>query len=215
MMLLRKDALKLGHFALLLFLLFVISLLIAVERNLQVPKPNSADQSVVRGLEMVHSYRTNMVPKPPGSDQKVAASETEESVKVIDIRQYPKVNVTATGYYAGVKSTGKNPGHPQYGITYSGVKVRRAVYSTIAADLNLFPLGTILYIPDYGFGVVADKGAAIKGEKIDLYFESIDEIFKKWGKRKVDVYVIKKGEGKVTEEMLNQLNEAAVTLQIK
>jgi 3D (Asp-Asp-Asp) domain-containing protein len=156
-----------------------------------------------------------MVPKPPGSDQKVAASETEESVKVIDIRQYPKVNVTATGYYAGVKSTGKNPGHPQYGITYSGVKVRRAVYSTIAADLNLFPLGTILYIPDYGFGVVADKGAAIKGEKIDLYFESIDEIFKKWGKRKVDVYVIKKGEGKVTEEMLNQLNEAAVTLQIK
>lgn len=124
--------------------------------------------------------------------------------------QYPKVRVVATGYYAGVESTGKDPSHPSYGITYSGVKVRRDDYSTIAADLRVFPLGTILYIPGYGYGVVADKGGAIRGNKIDLYFETKQDVYKLWGKKSVDVYVVKKGEGKVTEAFLNSLNQRGV-----
>lgn len=124
--------------------------------------------------------------------------------------QYPKVRVVATGYYAGVESTGKDPSHPSYGITYSGVKVRRDDYSTIAADLRVFPLGTILYIPGYGYGVVADKGGAIRGNKIDLYFETKQDVYKLWGKKSVDVYVVKKGEGRVTEAFLNSLNQRGV-----
>jgi len=126
------------------------------------------------------------------------------------LEQYPKVRVVATGYYAGFESTGKTPSHPSYGITYSGVKVRRDDYSTIAADLRVFPLGTILYIPGYGYGVVADKGGAIRGNKIDLYFETKQDVFKQWGKKSVDVYVVKRGEGKVTEAFLNSLNEKGV-----
>ncbi len=32
--------------------------------------------------------------------------------------------MTATGYTSGIESTGKRPGHPEYGITYSGVKAK-------------------------------------------------------------------------------------------
>lgn len=124
--------------------------------------------------------------------------------------QYPKVRVVATGYYAGIESTGKDPSHPSYGITYSGVKVRRGDYSTIAADLRVFPLGTILYIPGYGYGVVADKGGAIRGNKIDLYFKTKRDVFEQWGKKAIDVYVVHRGEGKVTEAMLNLLNEKGI-----
>ncbi|GAB7388832.1 hypothetical protein BSNK01_26700 [Bacillaceae bacterium] len=127
-----------------------------------------------------------------------------------DLTKYPMVNVVATGYYAGVESTGKHPGHPQYGITYSGVKVRRDLYSTIAADPNVFPLGTILYIPGYGYGVVADTGSAIKGNKIDLYFETIEDVYKLWGKKQLDVYVIRKGDGNVSEALLQRLNSRQV-----
>ncbi|MFD0869726.1 Cell wall-binding protein yocH precursor [Chlamydia abortus] len=118
------------------------------------------------------------------------------------------VEVVATGYYAGVESTGKRPGHPGYGITYSGVKVRREKngFSTIAADPKVFPIGTLMYIPGYGFGVVADTGGAIKGKKIDLYFHTKDQVYSEWGKRNVNVYVLKRGEGKVTEAMMDQLN---------
>ncbi|MTE25072.1 hypothetical protein GJQ66_12845, partial [Microbacterium sp. ZXX196] len=88
-----------------------------------------------------------------------------------DWSQYQKRQVVATGYTAGYESTGKNPNHPSFGITYSGVKVKRDLYSTIAADISVFPIGTVLFIPDYGFGVVADTGSAIKGNKLDLYYE--------------------------------------------
>lgn len=121
---------------------------------------------------------------------------------------FEEVEVTATGYTAGVESTGKSPGHPQYGITYSGVKVRRDVFSTIAADRSVFPIGTVLHIPGYGYGVVADTGSAIRGKKIDLFFETPDQVFDEWGKRKVKVRVIRMGDGKLTEEDLNRLNES-------
>lgn len=120
------------------------------------------------------------------------------------------MEVTATGYTAGPESTGKNLGHPEYGITYSGVRVRRSLVSTIAADPKVFPLGSLLYIPGYGYGVVADTGSAIKGNKIDLYFETKDQVYSEWGKKKVKILVIRKGDGKVTEQMMDRLNEAFV-----
>lgn len=138
------------------------------------------------------------------SDQIEGPKTLEEA---INLEKYPKKKVIATGYTAGYESTGKSPGHPQYGITYSGVKVKRDLYSTIAADLNVFPLGTILYIPDYGYGVVADIGGAIKGNKIDLYFDTVDDVYNQWGKREIEVYVIQKGNGSITEKELTALNE--------
>ncbi|MFN2744108.1 MULTISPECIES: 3D domain-containing protein [unclassified Bacillus (in: firmicutes)] len=124
-----------------------------------------------------------------------------------DWSKYPKQKVTATGYTAGVESTGKQPHDPEYGLTYSGVKVKRDLYSTVAADPNVFPIGTILFIPDYGYGVVADTGSAIKGNRLDLYYETVEDVYNEWGKKTLDVYVIKKGDGSVTEEDLMKLNE--------
>ncbi|CAM3543766.1 3D domain-containing protein [Marinicrinis lubricantis] len=125
------------------------------------------------------------------------------------MQHYRAVEVIATGYSAGVESTGKDPDHPSYGITYSGVKVKRdkETISTIAADLSVFPLGTVLWIPGYGYGIVADIGSAIKGHKIDLYFQSKDAVYKEWGKKQLQVYIIEEGEGKLTEEMFRQKNE--------
>jgi 3D (Asp-Asp-Asp) domain-containing protein len=124
-----------------------------------------------------------------------------------DWSKYPKKTVIATGYTAGYESTGKNESHPEYGITYSGVKVKRDLYSTVAADLSVFPIGTILFIPGYGLGVVADKGGAIKGNKVDLYYETVEDVYNKWGKKEIDVYVIEQGNGNLTEAQLQALNE--------
>ncbi|MCE4050218.1 MULTISPECIES: 3D domain-containing protein [Bacillaceae] len=125
-----------------------------------------------------------------------------------DWSQYPKKQVVATGYTAGFESTGKNPSHPSFGITYSGVKVKRDLYSTIAADISVFPIGTVLFIPGYGFGVVADTGSAIKGNKLDLYYETVDDVYSQWGKKTVDVYIVEMGKGKLTEKTLTAFNEA-------
>lgn len=145
------------------------------------------------------------------SSEEIAEPKTLE--EAIDFDQYPSTIVTATGYTAGVESTGKSPEHPQYGITYSGIKVKRDLYSTIAADLSVFPLGTILYIPNYGYGVVADIGGAIKGNKIDLYFDTVEEVYSQWGKKEIEVYVVQEGNGSITETEIEALNNNE-TLQV-
>jgi 3D (Asp-Asp-Asp) domain-containing protein len=47
-----------------------------------------------------------------------------------------------------------------------------------------------MYIPGYGWGEVQDIGTAIKGEHIDIFFPDIDDA-KKWGKKYLDVIIIK------------------------
>ncbi|MCT8140449.1 3D domain-containing protein [Anaerobacillus sp. CMMVII] len=142
------------------------------------------------------------------SSQEVVESAPLSLEEAIDWSQYPSKKVVATGYTAGFESTGKRPGHPGYGITFSGVTVKRDLYSTIAADTRVFPIGSILFIPGYGYGVVADTGSAIKGNKIDLYYETVQDVFQQWGKKEVEVYIVEEGTGRLTNEQLQNLNEA-------
>lgn len=140
----------------------------------------------------------------PASSAGASAAEAADA----EAGRIDSVVVTATGYTAGVESTGKRPGERGYGITYSGVKVRRGIVSTIAADPKVFPIGTLLYIPGYGYGVVADTGKAIKGNRIDLYFETPGQVYREWGKRTVKVDVLVRGRGKLTEAQLAELGRA-------
>ncbi|EZH66082.1 hypothetical protein DH09_14775 [Bacillaceae bacterium JMAK1] len=120
---------------------------------------------------------------------------------------FPTQRVMATGYTAGIESTGKEPDHPAYGLTYSGVPVSRDVYSTIAADPDVFPIGTVLFIPGYGYGVVADTGSAIQGEIIDLYYDTVEDVFAEWGKKEVDVYIMQEGNGQLSEDEFRAFQE--------
>lgn len=78
------------------------------------------------------------------------------------------------------------------GHTASGTYVRRnnGGYSSVAVDPRVIPLGTRLYIDGYGYAVAEDTGGAIKGSKIDLYFDTYSET-NRWGVRTVTVYVLK------------------------
>jgi 3D (Asp-Asp-Asp) domain-containing protein len=73
------------------------------------------------------------------------------------------------------------------GMTASG---KWAHPGTIAADTALFPFGTVMFIPGYGYGQVEDRGGAIKGYKVDLFFGSHGEALQ-WGKQKKQVKVWK------------------------
>ena len=79
------------------------------------------------------------------------------------------------------------------GKTFSGKKAR---WGFIAADLKVFPLGTILKIPGYGIAVVEDKGGAIKRKHLDLFMGHGEIGLKRalrWGKREIEVEVLKWG----------------------
>lgn len=110
-----------------------------------------------------------------------------------EVVRYRKViTMKATAYTASYADTGKGPGDPGFGITYTGMRVKKGV---IAVDPRVIPLGTRVYVqvagdtPDYGFAVAADIGGAIKGNLIDLYFDS-QKTVDYWGCKRVKVYVL-------------------------
>lgn len=111
-----------------------------------------------------------------------------------EVVRYTKVmDMRATAYTASLKDTGKAPGHPLFGITATGMKARKGV---IAVDPKVIPLHTKMYVeildgktPDYGFCIAGDVGSAIKGDKIDLYYDS-QEYVDRFGIKKVRVYIL-------------------------
>lgn len=74
------------------------------------------------------------------------------------------------------------------GQTASGTRAKPG--RTIAADTSVFPFGTKMKIPGYGWGVVEDRGGAIQGGKIDLFFRTHKQALK-WGRQTVKVQVVR------------------------
>lgn len=99
-------------------------------------------------------------------------------------RDFP---VTATAYTSGPESTGKRPGHPQYGLTYSGSRAREG--RTIAVDPRQIPLGSRVYIHELKeFRYAEDTGSAIVGNRIDIYMDEVLDAIQ-WGMREVHISV--------------------------
>ncbi|CDF57195.1 3D domain-containing protein [Thermobrachium celere] len=145
------------------------------------------------GKEVVRQVVAQNVKKAPVN--KVVAYGTLAWISRGDSKLYytKKIRMRATCYTASYQDTGKMPGSPGFGRTATGTLARRNEngYSTVAVDPDVIPLGTKLYIPGYGLAIAEDTGGAIKGNKIDLYFNPGSYEYRTWGVRYVDVYILK------------------------
>lgn len=95
---------------------------------------------------------------------------------------------TLTAYTSGKESTGKTSAHPAYGITYSGVKAEEG--RTVAVDPAVIPLGSTVYIEGIGLRKAEDTGSAIKGAKIDVYMNDLNQAQVFGVKKNVKVFVL-------------------------
>lgn len=106
--------------------------------------------------------------------------------------------------YSGRTASGTHPHEPQPGlfsadsITHPWILPVRLIFpwlwfprdGTLAADTRYYPFGTRVFVPGYGYGVVEDRGGAIKGrERLDVYFRSHDRA-RRWGRQRIDVEVL-------------------------
>jgi len=103
-----------------------------------------------------------------------------------DFHYARRVRMEATAYTAGFGCTGKHPDDPWYRITASGREVEHGI---VAVDRNVIPLGTQLYVENYGFALAADVGGAIRGYKIDLFMEDLSDALR-FGRRNVYVWIL-------------------------
>ncbi len=124
-----------------------------------------------------------------------------DGIRPPDNARRVKIKVVTTGYDSGAESCGWKRnwyGRPVYAYGPMKGKPKKvgqtacgaiASHGTLAADISHYPFGTIFYIPGYGYGIVEDRGGAIKGpNRLDLWFPSRKKALA-WGKRTQDVYV--------------------------
>ncbi|MBR6728925.1 MAG: DUF348 domain-containing protein [Clostridia bacterium] len=110
----------------------------------------------------------------------VAASTADLPVKKV-------IQCTATAYDASPASNGVYAGQTATG--------RAPAYGVIAVDPRVIPLGSKLYIEavdgswTYGYAIAGDTGGAIKGNKIDLFYNTAGEC-RQFGRRQAKVYIL-------------------------
>lgn len=141
------------------------------------------------GTKVVSQAKKSTAAKSSNSSNNSNSAGSSGSAKTVTtnagqtLSYSKKLTVSATAYTA-------SPGDK----TASG---RVAQYGVIAVDPKVIPLGTKLYVEStddgkswqYGYCVAGDTGGAIKGNKIDLFFNSKSECLQ-FGRRSAIVYVL-------------------------
>lgn len=99
-----------------------------------------------------------------------------------EITYWRKLRMLATSY-SPLTAGEKQPGDAFFGLSATGAEVVRGI---VATDPRVVPLGTNVYVPNYGTGVALDIGGAVKGMRIDLGYD--DENLVLWNNW-TDVYL--------------------------
>lgn len=86
--------------------------------------------------------------------------------------------VQATGYSSADEGNGE--------YTCTGTRLHHGI---IAVDPAVIPLGTRVYIPGYGEAIADDTGGMIKGDRIDLAFETQQEAID-YGRQNIEIYIL-------------------------
>ena len=117
--------------------------------------------------------------------------------------RYVSIGASEGRPYSGKTASGDDPAEPVPGllsidsVTHPWMIPVRLIFpwlwfqqdGTIAADTKYYPFGTRMLVPGYGWGVVQDRGSAIKGRnRIDLYFDSHQDALR-WGRRRLQVKI--------------------------
>ena len=114
-----------------------------------------------------------------------------------------KMSVIATAYYHPHKNQNKFL-HGSYkkevkvngtGIVFSSGKIARI--GDIAADCNILPFGTVIWIPTLNLvGQVTDIGHAIKGRRIDVFMGEGERALERavgFGRKQTEIFILEWG----------------------
>jgi 3D (Asp-Asp-Asp) domain-containing protein/peptidoglycan hydrolase CwlO-like protein len=126
-------------------------------------------------LATIKVEKSDLIEHAKAIRDRISQIQGESNLILVD-----EMDMVSTAYYAG------GGGINGDGITATGL---RATYGIAAVDPKIIPLGTKLFIPGYGPALAADTGGWIKGNRIDLVFNSLEECYR-WGRRSIKVYIV-------------------------
>lgn len=136
----------------------------------------------------LHSAAQSSLPAQPATASKASGELMHDAPTQVSTAHNKRIVwMEVTAYCACPKCCGPNA----QGITASGKLIDYHGGKFVAADTNVLPFGTRLLIPGYDANTVEviDRGGAIKGNKLDVFFSTHQDALQ-WGRQWVPVTVI-------------------------
>jgi 3D (Asp-Asp-Asp) domain-containing protein len=142
-------------------------------------------------LEKSRAEKSAIIAKAGAQSEAVVAQSGKVEAKINQINptnsQQTEVTGRPTGNVMIMVASGYSPEEPGLDDhTASGMKAQHGV---VAVDPRVIPLGTRLNVEGYGNCIAGDTGSAIKGNRIDLCFNTLEEC-NAYGMRKVRVEIL-------------------------
>ncbi|RUQ28299.1 LysM peptidoglycan-binding domain-containing protein [Peribacillus cavernae] len=154
-------------------------------------------EKVSAPVQKAAAPQTAKAPAAPKSEAAKPAQQSEPAKPAPKAEPVSSNNASAdTQGEASKELTARATGYTAYcegcsGVTATGVDLKaNPDAKVIAVDPNVIPLGSKVYVEGYGYATAADTGGAIKGNKIDLYFQNKSDAIN-WGAKQVSVKVLK------------------------
>ncbi len=141
---------------------------------------------VTEGVEGPRTLSAESIVTEP-VDEVVAVGTRRSAPRVVASRAGATSEPPREGRTLTVVATAYSPGDP--GVSTRTATGARATRGIIAVDPSVIPLGTRVYVPGYGNAIAADTGGAIKGDKIDVCFDTRAEALA-WGRRTVTITIL-------------------------
>lgn len=130
---------------------------------------------------------------PPAQETPSAAfqgpSGTLSETETVPEPEPEWIEAVATAYCPCERCCGSWALNRPDGIVYTASGAIAEEDVTIAADWSVYSPGTILYIEGIGERTVQDRGGAISGQKIDVFFNSHEDALR-FGRQEVRIKVI-------------------------
>ncbi|WP_340020661.1 3D domain-containing protein [Paenibacillus sp. FSL K6-1096] len=142
--------------------------------------------------DKVIAVGTKPLPKPvvvaTTSKPEATSKSSKVSAKANKVTSKAGVNFEYKRMIKNVSMTAYSSQEPGIGTrTASGTRVTEG--RTIAVDPNVIPIGWWVYIEGLGFRRAEDTGGAIKGNKVDVYYDSLSHA-RNFGRKSRTLYVI-------------------------
>ncbi len=148
---------------------------VAIEHPVKVP----AD-----GLARALTARRVPITPPKPTQMLVGTSPVHYLMRGGVVYRYSRrMTLVATAYNASYAQNGPWGAVARLG----GVHLTQGM---VAVDPSVIPLGTRLYVEGYGPALAADTGSAIKGDRIDLFYDLDAQQTAAFGIKRLNVYIL-------------------------
>ena len=152
----------------------------------------AADKEVEKQRQAAEQARQKREQEEASKQQAAQTSQASQNTASSSAQSTTTPSTTTTGTSGKVmymESTAYS--YAETGASYftaSGTDLR-ANPMAVAVDPSVIPLGTLLEVEGYGVALALDTGGAIKGNIIDVHFDSVSKCTQ-WGRRQVKVTIL-------------------------